>query len=76
MFDLALQELAVIFVVALIVVGPKNLPELGKKIGKTIAYFRAAFYEVKNNITRELDTANSPLENNMDDIRKQIEKVR
>jgi len=34
MFGLGLPELIVIFVIALVVFGPKKLPELGKALGK------------------------------------------
>ncbi|NIR25464.1 MAG: twin-arginine translocase TatA/TatE family subunit, partial [Gammaproteobacteria bacterium] len=34
MFDLGIQELVVIFVVALLVFGPKRLPELARTMGK------------------------------------------
>ncbi|MEN2986607.1 MAG: twin-arginine translocase TatA/TatE family subunit, partial [Thermodesulfovibrionaceae bacterium] len=34
MFDLGFQELVVIFIVALLVFGPKKLPELGYALGK------------------------------------------
>ena len=36
MFDIGLQELALIFVIALLVFGPKKLPELGKGLGEGI----------------------------------------
>ncbi len=40
MFDFGMGELVVIFVVALIVVGPKKLPEVAKTIGKGLASFK------------------------------------
>lgn len=42
MFGLGLQELLVIFVLALLVVGPSKLPDLGKTLGKGMAEFKKA----------------------------------
>jgi sec-independent protein translocase protein TatA len=41
------QELILIFVVALIVFGPRKLPEIGKTIGKGMAEFKKASNELK-----------------------------
>jgi sec-independent protein translocase protein TatA len=46
MGNLGVQELLVIFVIALIVFGPKKLPELGKSLGKGIAEFKKASSEL------------------------------
>ncbi|HSA79143.1 MAG TPA: twin-arginine translocase TatA/TatE family subunit, partial [Nitrospirota bacterium] len=40
MFGLGIPELLVIFVIALIVFGPKKLPDLGKSIGRAMAEFK------------------------------------
>ncbi len=53
MFDLGIQELIVIFIVALIVFGPKRLPELGKALGKGIAELKRAMQDVKESIEQE-----------------------
>ena len=50
MGSLGVPELIIIFVVALIVVGPKKLPELGKSLGKGLAEFRRASNELKSTI--------------------------
>jgi sec-independent protein translocase protein TatA len=41
------QELILIFIVALIVFGPRKLPEIGKTIGKGMAEFKKASNELK-----------------------------
>lgn len=55
MFDLGVQELIVIFIVALLVFGPKRLPELGRTIGKGLADLKRAMQDVKDQMDSELD---------------------
>jgi sec-independent protein translocase protein TatA len=55
MGPIGIQELVVIMVVALLIFGPKKLPELGRSIGKTLAEFRRASNEIKTNIKKELE---------------------
>jgi TatA/E family protein of Tat protein translocase len=47
MGSLGMQEIILIFVIALIVFGPRKLPELGKTIGKGLAEFKKASNELK-----------------------------
>ena len=42
MGNLGLQELLVIFVVALLLIGPKRLPEIGRALGEAIRAFQDA----------------------------------
>jgi len=53
MFDLGFQELILIFVVALIVVGPKRLPEIARALGKGLAEVKKAMSGVKDQIDAE-----------------------
>ena len=48
MGQLGFQELLLIFVVALLVFGPKKLPELGKSLGKGLKEFKRATNEIKS----------------------------
>ena len=52
--SLGLPELLLIFVVALIVFGPRKLPEIGKTLGKALGEFKKASDELKNTIEREV----------------------
>lgn len=58
MFGIGPTELVVILVVALLVLGPKRLPEIARSLGKGIAEFRRATADV----TSELDNARATLE--------------
>jgi len=58
MFGIGPTELVVILVVALLVLGPKRLPEIARALGKGLAEFRRATADV----TSELDNARIMLE--------------
>ena len=54
MFDIGLQELVLIFVIALLVFGPKNLPQLGRSMGRAMREFRRASDEFRTTIETNL----------------------
>ncbi len=53
MFDIGGQEFLVILLVALIVIGPKKLPDLAKALGRGIAEFKRATHEMKSTILED-----------------------
>jgi Tat protein translocase TatB subunit len=54
MFGIGLPELLVIAALALILIGPKKLPELAKSLGKTLGELRKATDDVKETILEEI----------------------
>jgi sec-independent protein translocase protein TatA len=54
MFDIGLQELVLIFVIALIVFGPKDLPQLGRRLGRAMREFRRHSDEFRSTIETNL----------------------
>lgn len=54
MGNLGMQEIIVIFILALIVFGPRKLPELGKTLGKGLAEFKKASNELKQTWEEEV----------------------
>lgn len=55
MFGFGFSEVMVILIVALIVVGPKKLPEVAKMIGRGYAQFKRAFEDIKDSVDLDLD---------------------
>jgi sec-independent protein translocase protein TatA len=53
---IGMPEMVVIAVIALIIFGPRKLPELGKSLGKSIAEFKRASNELKNTLEEEIRT--------------------
>jgi len=53
-FGIGIPEIAVIVVLALLIFGPKRLPQLGKTIGKTIKGLQTASKEFENEINKTL----------------------
>ena len=54
MGSVGFPELIIIFTIALIVFGPRKLPELGKSLGRSIAEFKRASNELKNTLDQEI----------------------
>jgi Tat protein translocase TatB subunit len=62
-FDIGLQELIVIFVIALLIFGPKKLPELAKTLGKGVGELKRAFQDVKDQVETEFEETNKTIDN-------------
>ena len=82
-FGVGLPEVTVILILALIIFGPKKLPELGKQLGKTLKSLKKASNEFQNEIDQVInesekeDLTQSPQENyrnNIDQLTKEREK--
>ncbi|MFH1777669.1 MAG: twin-arginine translocase TatA/TatE family subunit [Candidatus Omnitrophota bacterium] len=53
MFNIGTPELILIFIVALIIFGPRKLPEIGRTIGKAVAELRKGLHDFKQAIEQE-----------------------
>ncbi len=54
MFGLGFWEISVILIIALVVLGPKKLPEMAKSLGKGIREFRSATEDFKSTLDSEM----------------------
>ena len=61
MGQLGFSEMLMIFIVALLVFGPKKLPELGKSLGKGIREFKKATEELKSSWEDQVKDVSAPL---------------
>src|SRR5262245_30681040 len=52
--SIGMPELIIIFVIALIIFGPRKLPELGRSLGKSLAEFKRATNEIKSTLEEEI----------------------
>ena len=70
MGPLGWQETIFIFVLALLIFGPKKLPELGKTIGKAMTEFRRASSELRSTWDREMASMERETESLKEETRK------
>jgi TatA/E family protein of Tat protein translocase len=52
--SIGMAEMVVIFLIALLVFGPRKLPELGKSLGRSLAEFKRASNELRNTLEDEV----------------------
>ena len=79
-FGIGLPEMALIFVLALLVFGPKKLPEIGKSVGKALRGFQEASNEFQNEFKKEaevLETAFSqtPTQSSTQSMTAKLEEI-
>ena len=82
MFGIGMPELLIILVVALIVVGPKKLPDMAKSLGKGLSQFRKAADEIKEEFSehetyQDLKGLNKSFRETLDEVnpRKLLDEV-
>ncbi|MBN2705854.1 MAG: twin-arginine translocase TatA/TatE family subunit [Deltaproteobacteria bacterium] len=74
MFGIGLTEIILILVVALLVVGPRKLPELARTLGRGMAEFRRATDDLKQSIYRDEDEV-SPEDRRRAEERQSVSRI-
>lgn len=72
-FGIGLPEMGLIMVVALLIFGPKKLPEIGRSMGKAVRSFQEASKEFENEFKREADQLEQAVKTTAQLEPKQIE---
>ena len=70
MWSLGWQETMFIFLLALLIFGPKKLPELGKNLAKGLSEFRRASNDLKSTFDREM----ANIERETQDVKQDLQK--
>jgi TatA/E family protein of Tat protein translocase len=70
MFGIGMPEMLLILAIALIVIGPKKLPDLAKSIGRAMGEFKKATNEIKESM--EVDTGLKDVKETLTDINADI----
>jgi len=73
MFGIGMPELLLILAVALIVIGPKKLPDLARSLGKAMGEFKKATSELKDSI--QIDSELKSVKTTFDDLEKDLKKA-
>ena len=68
MWNLGFPELVVIFIVAMLVFGPRKLPDLGRSLGKGLAEFKKASNELKRTWDEEVRSEEEDLKKIQKDL--------
>jgi sec-independent protein translocase protein TatA len=75
MGPIGFPEMIMIFVVALLIFGPKKLPELGRSFGKGVSEFKKASAELRSTFQREMDNIEQEtkdVKNVAEDVKKDV----
>jgi sec-independent protein translocase protein TatB len=71
MFGIGMPEMLVLLAVALIVFGPKKLPELAKSLGRALGEFKRATSDLKDSI--ETQTGTDEIRRSLDEVKEDIQ---
>jgi TatA/E family protein of Tat protein translocase len=70
MWNLGFPEIVIIFIVALVIFGPRKLPELGRSLGKGLSEFKRASNELKRTWEDEVEAVKHEVDVEQDELKK------
>ena len=70
MWNLGFPEIVIIFIVALVIFGPRKLPELGRSLGRGLSEFKKASNELKRTWEDEVDAVKHEVEVEQDELKE------
>ena len=70
MWNLGFPEIVIIFIVALVIFGPRKLPELGRSLGKGLSEFKKASNELKRTWEDEVEAVKHEVKVEQDELKK------
>ena len=73
MFGIGMPELLVIAGLALLLIGPKKLPDLARSLGKTLGELRKATDDLKGTISQEMDSIKDDIPN-QEELKQALQK--
>ena len=73
MFGIGMPEMILILAIALIVIGPKKLPDLAKSLGRAMNEFKKATREIKDSM--DIDGDLQEVKKSFDDINKDVKEA-
>ncbi len=73
--SIGMPELILIFIVALLVFGPRKLPEIGKSLGKGLAEFKKASEDLKRTIEQEIEEGKSQVSSVQAEVKSAADTV-
>ena len=74
MFNMGMAEMIIIGAIALIVLGPKKMPDITRAIGRGLAEFRKATNEFKNTIANEFEETTGPETRELTEMANNLKK--
>ena len=70
MWNLGFPEIVIIFIVALVIFGPRKLPELGRSLGKGLSEFKRASNELKRTWEDEVEAVKHEVDVEEQELKK------
>jgi sec-independent protein translocase protein TatA len=75
MFGLGVTEILVILVVAFLLFGPQQLPEIGRQVGKAVKGFKEATDDVRKSVEPELNLMQAEMKSLEQDLQSSMKEA-